>query len=359
MIYLDHNATWPMLSEVREAMLPWLGVPANPSSAHRAGQAAAAALERARRQVAALLDRDPAGVVFTSGATEAVHLGVHGLAVLHPGPVWHAALEHPCVLGAVAQLGGRARVLEVDGQGRVQVDAVEAPGLLVLTAAQHETGVLQPVVAAAERCRAHGAALLIDATQAAGRATPRGLLAEALVLSAHKLGGPVGVGALVLRDGSPFPAQLPGVQERGRRGGTSSVALAVGFGVAAELALRLEAQRVARWQDLRAHLEAGVVALGGRVVAAGAPRLANTTLAVFEGRSGEDLVMALDLDGVCVSTGAACASGSALRSAALVAMGDPGSGSTVRFSLGPDSTSADVDGALRALARARSAADGG
>jgi cysteine desulfurase len=341
-IYLDHNATSPMLDEVREAVLPWLGVPANPSSAHRAGQAAAAAVEVARDQVAALVGGVPEGVVFTSGATEANHLYLRGAFAEGTGRHVHSPLEHPCVLGASAALGVSRSVLEVDALGRAVLDLPGDTTVLSLMAAQHETGVVQPVADARAKTRALGAALHVDATQAAGRWDLRGLDADATVLSSHKIGGPSGVGALVLPHGEAFPALFPGSQERGRRGGTVATALVVGFGVAAQLALtELDARRL-RWSRLRERLAVAVRAQGGRVVGAGAEHVPNTLAAVFPGIRGEAVVQGLDLRGVCVSAGSACTSGSLEPSAALVAMGDPEPAGIVRISFGPRTSDAEV-----------------
>jgi cysteine desulfurase len=335
-------------------MLPWLGPPANPSSPHRAGQAASAALERAREAVAALVGREPAGVVFTSGATEANHLGVRGLAARgRPGVVVVSPIEHPSARSAAVLLeheGRGLRVGAVDADGVVDVGTLggEVAGV-VLMAANHETGVVQPVRAVAAAARESGAWVHVDASQAAGRVLLGGIDADAIVLSAHKLGGPVGMGALVLRDGAPLPPLFPGVQERGRRGGTVNVAGAVGFAAACALARAELDVRVRRWVALRAHLEAGLMALGVRVVGATVERVATTTCAVLPGVPGDLAVQVLDLHGVCVSTGAACASGAAERSPTLRAMGDAGAGHAVRVSFGPTSTEAQVDALLAGL----------
>lgn len=351
MIYLDHNSTWPMLDAVREAMLPWLGVPANPASVHRAGQEASAALERARRSVAALLGRPPAGIVFTSGATEANHLGIRGLAASGCA-LLVAGLEHPSALGACAQAPGPVAALEVGPDGRVELpEALPAGvGLVALTAANHETGVLQPTGAALELALGAGAALHVDATQAVGRVPLELGSASSVALSAHKLGGPCGIGALSLPDaGSLPPLWTGGGQERGRRSGTVPVALAVGFGRACEeAAAHLEA-RAAVWRGLSASLERALRVLGARIVGAEAPRVPTTTCAVFPGVRGETLVQALDLRGICVSAGAACASGSLDPSPVLIAMGDPDPASAVRVSFGPRTCEADVRGLLEAL----------
>ena len=346
MIYLDHNATSPLLPEVLDAMRPWLGVPANPSSAHAAGRAALAAVERAREQVAALVGGAPVGVVFTSGATEANHLGLRGLAVAHPdAPIAVGPTEHPCVFAAIEATGRPWRVLGCDAEGRVDAGSVPA-GICALQAANHETGVLQPVDAL---CARSEVILHVDATQAAGR-VPLDLAAAASVsLSSHKLGGPGGVGALMLPHGRAFPALFAGSQERGRRAGTVNTAGVVGFGAAAALAVAERRARQQLWRSQLAAIEAAVARAGGRVVGRGAPRVGNTVCAAFDGIRGELVVAALDLRGICVSAGAACQSGSTQPSPTLVAVGDASPRGAVRFSLGPRTVNGEVEACCEAL----------
>lgn len=353
MIYLDHAATSPLLAEVLEVMRPWLGVPANPASAHRAGQRAAMAVERAREQIAALVGGDPAGVVLTSGATEANHLFLRGVVRLDPGRrrLVVSAIEHPCVHAAAAETGGPVDVAPVDADGLVHVHEVPADAAAVsLMAANHETGVIQPVQAALAAARAAGAALHVDATQAAGRIRLDLAEVDAVVLSSHKLGGPAGVGALLLRDGEPFPALLTGgAQERGRRAGTVNVAGVVGFGEACRLARERLEVHGARLTGLSERLRAGLVENGARIVGRRDQLLPGTTCAVFRGLGGEGIVQALDLRGICVSAGAACASGSLEPSPVLTAMGDPEPAGGVRFSLGPGTTEAEIEAVLSAI----------
>lgn len=353
MIYLDYNATSPLLPEAREAMAPWWGVPGNPASVHRAGQRAAVAVEEAREAVAALVGGRPEGVVFTSGATEANHAGVRGAARLRGGRVVASAVEHPCVLGAVGELerlGTPTGVVPVDAEGRVRAEAIpEDTAVLAVMVANHETGVIQPLGAVEARARALDAWWHADATQAAGR-IPLALPADSVALSAHKLGGPPGVGALVLRDGEPFPALLTGgSQERGRRAGTVNVPGVVGFAAACWAATRDLRARTETWEALSERLRVRLAGLGARRVGAPEHLLPNTTCVVFPGIDGETLVQALDQRGICVSSGAACASGSLEPSPVLTAMGDPEPGGALRISLGPDSTSGDVDQLLAAL----------
>lgn len=346
-VYLDHNATHPMLDAARAAMDPWLGRPANPSSAHQYGQQAASAVERARAQVAELLGRSPQGVVFTSGATEALHQAVLGFSASR---IAVGATEHPAALAAVARHSAPSDVLPVDASGRVDPAQIAAStDLLVLQAANHETGVIQPLEAVQARCRSIGARWVLDATQAAGR-IPTLPDADAVVLSAHKLGGPVGVGALVLPDGDPFPALLSGgSQERGRRAGTVNVAGIVGFGAACAAATEERQVRTQRWRALQTGLEAALSKLDGTVVGAGAPRLPQTTCVVFGDLNGEALVQSLDLKGFAVSSGAACASGSVQASPVLQAMGVSNAEGGLRISLGVGTTRADLSRLVRVL----------
>lgn len=350
MIYLDHNATSPMLDEVREAVLPWLGVPANPASVHRAGQQAAIALEQARVQVAACLGRAPSGVVFTSGATEANHAWFHGIVASGVRSVAVGALEHPCVLSGAER--ARARGVEVHvlasaRDGRVRIELPEGVEAVSLMAANHETGVVQPI----SELLARGLRVHVDATQAVGRLPLQLEKADAVVFSGHKIGGPGGIGVLSLRGDLPFPALLGGgSQERGRRAGTVHVAAAVGLAVACEVAMRDLSARVERWTRQREVLEAGLRALGGRIVGADVQRVPQTTCVVFSEVPSELLVQALDLRGIAVSAGAACASGSTEPSPVLVAMGDPGASSSIRISQGPDTCPVDLESVLEALA---------
>ncbi len=353
MIYLDHNATSPLLGEVRAAMEPWWGVPANPASAHRSGQRARSAVEAAREAVAALVGGSPAGVVFTGGATEANHAWYAGVVAQGVRHVAVAPIEHPCVLaaaGRVVQAGGHVCPLPVSPDGRILLDVPAGIEALSVMAANHETGVLQPVEEAIGLAERRGMRLHVDASQAAGRVPLALGRAEAVVLSSHKLGGPGGVGALVLRDGEPFPPLLAGGgQERGRRAGTVFTAGVVGFGTACSLALERLTERQRRQRRLTGVLRVGLRGLGARIV--GAEALPNTTACVFPGVRGELLVQALDLEGICVSSGAACSSGSLEPSAVLTAMGDPEPEGVVRISIGPETKQAELDVLLETLPR--------
>ncbi len=350
MIYLDHNATSPLLPEVLEAMTPWLGVPGNPASVHRSGQRAAAAVDRAREEVAGLLGRDPAGIVFTSGATEANQTWWAGIVELGVRTLATSAIEHPCVRGAAERarrLGAVVHELPVGPDGVVRVDALPEVEAVSLMAANHETGVLQPVAQVLER---PGLRVHVDATQAAGRVPLDLAGAHGVVLSGHKLGGPSGTGVLSLPDGGAYPPLLVGgAQERGRRAGTVNVAGVVGLGAACVVAQRDLAERTARWTALRSHLEAGLAGLGARVVGSGAPRVPQTTCVVLPVGPSELVVQGLDLQGIAVSAGAACASGSQEPSPVLLAMGEAHPNHGLRVSLGPNTGQADVDALLSAL----------
>lgn len=347
MIYLDYNATAPLLPEVREAMNAWWGVPANPSSVHRFGQAAAAAVEAARADVAALLGVTPDRIVFTSGATEANHLGVRALAASRAGDVVYSAVEHPSVVAA-ARATGRARALPVTSDGRVRwADLPDSAALIAVQAVNHETGVAQDLDRARSEAASRGAPLHVDATQAIGRVELGSDLAS-MAVSAHKIGGPPGVGAWAVARGWPIVPLFPGTQERGRRAGTLNTAGIVGFAAACRVVGAERSAMRVRHVALADRLRAGISALGGRVV--GADPVPAVTCAVFPGAAGELVVQALDLRGVAVSHGAACASGSLDPSPVLLAMGDADPRGAVRFSFGRATSDADIEGALAALA---------
>lgn len=338
MIYLDYNATAPLLPVALAAMQPWFGVAANPSAAHSGGQAAAMAVDRARAQVAALVGWPRDRVVFTSGASES------NATVLSRGRWAASAVDHPSVRNWAAV------ILPVDDQGVVRLEALEAAegidGVSVMLA-NNETGVVQPIAEVIALARRRGLRVHVDAAQAPGR-VPLDVLrgADFVTVASHKIGGPQGMGALLLPAGAEAAPLVRGAaQERGWRAGTHNVAGIVGFGAAAEAVSTAPIQSPAR----RDRLEAGLVALGGVVASARAPRLPQTTSVAFPGRMAPDLVMALDLEGVQASAGSACASGAARPSAVLAAMGFPGSG--VRFSMGVGTTDAEIDATIAAMTR--------
>ncbi|HET7224270.1 MAG TPA: cysteine desulfurase family protein [Candidatus Eisenbacteria bacterium] len=374
MIYLDHNASTPVRPEVAEAMARVLSdVSANPSSAHREGQQARAAVERARAQVAALVHAREDEVTFVSGGTEGDHAALVGSALASQARgrrVAVSAIEHHAVHGAaalLARLGFQVAHVPATGDGLVRAEAIAAlpadTTVLAVMLANNETGVVQPVPALAGAARARGIALVCDAVQAAGKmpVDADALGAEFVVISGHKFGGPKGAGALIVRRGAPYEPLLRGsAHEGGRRGGTENVPGIVGLGLAAELAARELAAESARIAALRERLEAGVRARVPDAVFHGprAPRLPNTSNVSFPGARSDHLLMALDARGIAVSAGAACASGAVEPSPVLSAMGVPRALAVcaLRFSLGRTSTDADVDATLAALETAVPAA---
>lgn len=377
-IYLDHNATTPVRDEVAEAMSRALrDLPGNPSSVHAEGAAARAAVERAREQVAALVGVATSEVIFTSGASESNHAALAGV-VAGAGPgagLVTSAAEHPSVEGGAAVLEGRGHPVtrvRVGPEGALDLEALRTalatgPALASLILANNETGVLQDGPALGALARAHGVPLHLDATQAVGKVpvAAERLGASLLSASAHKLGGPKGVGFLTCRRGLALAPWLPGgPQERGRRGGTENVPGIVGLGVACELALRELPQRAARYGALRDRLWQGLSEKVPRVRRHGDPAavLPNTLSVEFEGADGEALLQALDLEGVAASMGAACHSGSITPSRVLAAMGrTPAQArATLRFSVGHGTSETAIDRVLALLpdlvARARAGA---
>lgn len=373
MPYLDYAASAPLRAEALAAMRPFLERPAaNPSSQHGPGRAARAAVETAREQVAALVGAAPGDVVFTSGGTEADNLAVKGTVLASEPGVRHlvaSAVEHHAVLDAaawaVADAGAGLTLAPVDPAGRVDLDALAdavRPGrtaLVALMAANNEVGTVQPVAEAAGLAHAAGAVLLCDAVQAAG--TPGVDMVrdgvDLLALAAHKLGGPTGVGALVVRPGVALrPLVHGGGQERGLRSGTLPVAALAGFGAAAAVALAEREGQAAALARLRDRLLAGLRTLEPALVVNGDPARGLPGLASvrFPGRRSEDLLLLLDRAGIACSAGSACASGAVAASHVLLAMGRTPAEAreTVRFSLGHGSTAADVDAAVAAVGRA-------
>jgi cysteine desulfurase len=361
--YLDWNAGAPLRPEARAAMLAALEVTGNPSSPHSEGRRARAIVEDAREEVAALVGAKPAEVIFMSGATEANNAVVAG--------GWEAVvlarIEHDSVLTPVRNLerGGKTRVLDlaIDCEGAIDAESLaerardaaqdcigcgKGRALLTLQLANNETGVVQPVAAAAAAARAHDLSVHTDAVQAAGRMAVdfRLLGVDYLSVSAHKLGGPKGVGALVVRDGAALPAFIAGGgQERRRRAGTENVPAIAGFGAAARAAVR-DLATIDRVRALRDRIETEVSAAtpSAVVIGAQAERLPNTASVALPGASAETLVIALDLAGVAVSAGAACSSGKVGASHVLEAMGlEPTlARAAIRVSLGWSSTERDV-----------------
>jgi len=353
--YCDYNAGAPLRPGARAAMIASLEAPGNPSSIHGFGRRAKAMLENARDQVGVSVGARAENVVFTSGATEALHLamataGARTLAV--------SAIEHDAVFEQAKH--ANARVIDVGADGVVDVSllaqilaSAAKPALVAAQLANNETGVVQPVAKIAAVCREHGALLLVDAAQALGRIPVdiSDLDATYLVLSSHKIGGPQGAGALVLAPGAPFAStRFGGGQERGRRPGTENLAALAGFGAACEIAAKLD--EVERVSALRDRFEAG---LPNDVVVFGkdAPRLPNTSNFALPGLAAETAVIAMDLDGVAISSGSACSSGKVRSSRVLNAMGVAPhlARAALRISFGWASRDADVDAALAALTK--------
>ncbi|WP_086464985.1 cysteine desulfurase family protein [Oceanibaculum nanhaiense] len=351
--YLDHNATTPVRPEAMQAVLAAMQEGGNPSSVHAAGRTARKRLEQARREVAALIGGDPAGLVFTSGGTEA-----NALALLGSGRprILYSAIEHDSVRAVHPQ----AEPVPVTSDGVLDLGALDAllasdsrPAIISLMLANNETGILQPVTEAREIARRHGALIHCDAIQAAGKlpldVTALGV--DLMSLSGHKIGGPPGVGALYIRPGLDLAAiQRGGGQERRLRGGTENLPGIAGFGAAARVAADIDrVQALAVWRDA---LEAGVLAATPQAVIVGQdmPRLPNTSCIALPGMKAENIVMALDLAGVAVSAGSACSSGKVTASHVLAAMGlPPGiAGGAIRVSFGWTSMAADVDAFLAA-----------
>jgi cysteine desulfurase len=368
-IYLDNNATTPLLPAVWEAMRPFfLTHPGNPASAHHAGRRARQALEEARERTAALLDAHPDEVIFTSGATEANNLALFGLAGSPPGQLITTLIEHPSVVEPLRRLeeaGFTVDRLPVDAAGVVRAAALPAllrpeTRLVSVMLVNNETGAIQPVQELIHQVagRLPQVAFHCDAVQAVGRMPVRfhELGVTALTLSAHKFHGPKGVGALLLRRGASLTPQLwGGHQQRGRRPGTEPVALAVGLAAALEQWQQEHAPRWQKVQRLRARFwerlqEAAPLVLNGPATD-GMPHTVNVS---FPGCRAELLLMALDLAGVCCSTGSACSSGSLLPSPVLQAMGVPEDvlHSAMRFSLSPLLSEEEVDEAARRITAA-------
>lgn len=366
-IYLDHNATTPLDPRALEAMLPFLRDDyGNPSSLHWFGQRARAAVEQARAEVAALVGADPAEIVFTSGGSEADNLALRGAAAKARSPrtaVVSSAIEHHAVLNTAKAMRDEGRPVAI---ARVREDGVldlddlaekvdEATAVVTVMLANNETGVLQPVREASRIARARGALVHCDAVQAAGKVPidVRALDVDLLALSAHKLYGPKGAGCLYVRRGTPMaPLVRGGAQERNRRAGTENVAGAVGFGAAAATAREAPAAEAGRVAALRDRLEARLLAIPAVRRNGDGPRVPNTTNVSFEGVDAEALLIALDLEGVAASTGAACAAGGIEPSHVLRAMGYPPERvqSSLRLSLGRGTTQEDVDRAADIIA---------
>lgn len=364
-VYLDHNATTPIDPRVLDAMMPYLREQyGNASSRHEYGRAARRAIDEAREQVAAAVGAHPTEVIFTSGGTEANNLFIKGAAAcMKPGRLAVSTVEHPCVLRPAAQLARQGWMLDeipVDGDGRVMLSAfaelaARRPALVSVMMANNETGVLQPVRELAAAARHVGAWLHSDAVQALGKIEVdfRGLGVHALTISAHKIGGPKGAGALIVDKRVELaPLLAGGGHERGLRSGTENVAAIVGFGRACELVAAQRVDTAVRLAGLRDMLEQRLLVQGARIFGVGSERVGNTTYFVFAGIDGETLVGKLDRKGYAVASGSACSSANPEPSHVLSAMGVAPeiARGAVRVSLGRGTSQDDVENFAVALA---------
>ncbi|MBZ7921776.1 cysteine desulfurase [Ensifer adhaerens] len=371
-IYMDWNATAPLLSEAREACLFALDLVGNPSSVHGEGRALRTLIENARRDVAALCGAKPASVIFTSGATEAANLVLTpdfrmGRTPLKIGRLYASAIEHPAV-----REGGRfprdaVSEIPVTSAGIIDLQALRdllavhdrqlGLPMVAVMLVNNETGIIQPIAEIAEIVRAHGGILVVDAVQAAGRVplSIEELGADFLIVSSHKIGGPKGAGALVARGEVMMPAPLirGGGQEKGHRSGTENPVAIAGFAAAARIAGEGVGQRMSAIAALRDKLEGDMLAAAGDVVIHGrdVSRVGNTTFFTLPGLKAETGQIAFDLEGVALSAGSACSSGKVGQSHVLTAMGyDPRQGA-LRISIGEATTAAEIERCAAAFAK--------
>ena len=371
-LYLDWNATAPLHPAAREAIMRAIDVFGNPNSVHGEGRAARAAIEGARRKVAALAGTDAGNVIFTSGATEAANLVLTpdfrmGRTPLQLGRLYFSAIEHPAV-----REGGRfpkekmteipvteAGIVDLDALDRLLAAHDKAAGLpmVAVMLVNNETGIVQPVEAAAKIVHAHGGLFVVDAVQAAGRIALdiNRIGADFIIVSSHKIGGPKGGGALIARGEALMPRPLiqGGGQERGHRSGTQNSLALIGFGAAAEAAASELETRNAAIGALRERLEAGMREHASDVIihGEGGERVANTIFFTLPGLKAETGQIAFDLEGVALSAGSACSSGRLGESHVLTAMGRDAKLGALRISLGFSTTEEDVEGAIAAFAK--------
>jgi cysteine desulfurase len=370
-VYFDYNATTPLAPEVADLVARVSReVFGNASSIHHFGQQAKATMDDARSAIASLLNADPSEIVFTSGGTEADNLAIRGAAeALEPSGRRHliaSGIEHEAVLNtvrALARRGWRTTLLDVDQTGIVSPDRLRAvidrdTALVSVMHANNEIGTIQPIAALAAIAHEHGALMHTDAVQTAGKipVDVRALGVDLLALSAHKFNGPKGAGALWIKRGTRMqPTVTGGKHERNRRAGTENVAAIAGLGVAATLAAGKMAAEAGRVSALRDRLEAGILreVPGTQVNGARDSRVPNTTNISFERVEAESLLIALDLEGIAVSTGSACSSGTLEPSHVLKAMGlsPHRTQNSLRFSLGMFSTQEEVDRVIEVLPR--------
>lgn len=353
LVYLDYNATSPIRSAVIDTMTAAMQSVGNPSSVHAAGRGARAAVEEARAQVAALVNTRPRDIVFTSGGTEASNTVIRGVGT---SSVLISSIEHDCGFAAAKESGLPTYVIPTSDQGVVDMDALrslleeaEKPALVSVMLANNEMGVIQDIPAIVALAKDYGARVFTDAVQAAGKIPLdfKALGVDYLSLSAHKLGGPQGVGAIVLGPTAPLKSLISGGgQELSRRSGTENVAGIAGFGTAAMEAM-VGLGDMDRIRSLRDRLESEVRATANDaiVVGSGADRLANTSCLIMPGVKGETQVMHFDLNGICISSGSACSSGKVKVSHVLTAMGfaPEMAECSIRVSLGYGTTEEDID----------------
>lgn len=362
--FFDHNSTTALKPQVLEAMLPWLTQPSgNPTSRHVYGRNARDAMELARKQIADCVGVQASQVVFTSGGTEANNFAIKGItANLSPSQLLISAIEHPCVTRPAQSLAWhdwKVAQIGVDNQGVIDLAQAEQAlktrtGLVSAMLANNETGAIQPIVELAGLARAHGALLHTDAIQAFGKidVNMNTLGVQAMTISSHKIGGPVGVGALILDKRVDIaPLLHGGGQERGLRSGTENVAGIIGFAQACQLAMQSLSTRHDSVLGLRRQLETGLTKLGAVIFSPQAERLPNTSFFAIPNIEGETLVTALDKAGFAVASGSACSSDSTEPSHVLLAMGiepDLARGA-VRVSLSDSNTSEEITQFLAAL----------
>jgi cysteine desulfurase len=371
-IYLDWNATAPLMAAARSVMVDALALTGNPNSVHAEGRAARAVIETARREVASLVGATSANVIFTAGATEAANLALTpsyrmGKAPLQIGRLYVSAIEHPAVREAGRFAPEQLSEIPVTAAGLTDLaaleqllaahDATKGLPLVAVMAVNNETGIVQPIQEAAAIVHKFGGLLLVDAVQAAGRIPldMEEIGADFLIFSAHKLGGPKGAGALIARGETLMPAPLirGGGQEKGHRAGTENVAAIAGFGAAAAWARTGLEARNAAIGALRDRLEKGMRKVAPDLVIHGETvgRVANTSFFTLPGLKAETGQIAFDLEGIAVSAGSACSSGKVGASYVLTAMGRDAKMGALRISLGVDTTPAEIDRAVDILGR--------
>ena len=371
-IYMDWNATAPLLEAARDACLSALGLIGNPSSVHGEGRKIRALIESARRDVAALCGAAPANLVFTSGATEAANLVLTpdfrmGKTPISIGRLYVSAIEHPAIREGGRFPADRVSEIPVTQQGIVDLVALESAleahdrqtglPMVAVMLANNETGIVQPIAEVSRLVKAAGGILVVDAVQAAGRMSLsiEELGADFLIVSSHKIGGPKGAGALVARGEILMPAALirGGGQEKGHRSGTENPAAIAGFGASARMAAGNPESRMAPVLAMRDRLEQAMSRFAPDVVIHGkdGPRLANTSFFTLPGLKAETGQIAFDLEGVALSAGSACSSGKVGQSYVLAAMGhDPQQGA-LRISIGPSTSEAEIDGVIAAFGK--------